>query len=566
MGAFMLEKFRTIRLPLFGLVALAAVSLVVLGAYAIWVIKSEGLDAKIELTMSEAVTAKSLVKAFADQVEKGEIDLPTAQARAKAALRSFRYSNGGYLFIYTPDGTAIVHGFKPEREGKNFWAETDASGYAVLPDLVKIAQNGGGHIFHSFQKPGSLEMTPKVSSAVIFEPWQWVIGTGVYLDDIQSDFWRNVTVFGGLLVGMLLVMGAAAFWLARSIANPIQELASVTHKVGRGEYALEVPALQRRDEIGVLAVAVDSLKVEAQAAESLRKEQERIKQEAEQQRTQSMLSLANHFESSVVTVVKTISNGAIYSSDVSKSLVNVVDTVVSHSAEAASAARNVDGNIQSISSATEELADSINEISKQVKYSTEVSSSVVEKTTQTDVIMQELVGAVQKISGVVDLINNIAGQTNLLALNATIEAARAGDAGKGFSVVANEVKQLALQTSRATGEIIQQIDAVKSATGRSSESMRDVLEVINSVREVSTFIASAVERQSAATREIHNTLNGAAEGARAVSEFIDTMAGTISQMGGEADNVAKLSSTLGTEVGVLNQEVGSFLRTVRTTG
>ena len=556
-------NYKSIRTPLLAIVAVASLGLLGLAGYATLVIKSGGLAAKIELTDDMAQAARSIAKSLNDRAAKGEMDVETAKAQAKAVIRTMRYGNGEYMFVYDDQGTNVVHGAKAEREGKNFLDTKDSNGYAYIPDMIKAAKSGGGHVFYVFPKPGETESQPKVSSAVYFEPWNWVIGTGVYIDDINSAFWHNITKFSSLFGGILVVIAGAALALARSITHPIEDLAQATNRVSKGDYDLKVPATHRHDEIGVLAAAIQALQTEAKVAEKLRLEQAAIKHRTEEDRLKSMLNLANRFEATVMNVVEQISSGVAANDGATTILAKAAGHVRDETAEVASAAEQVDANIQTISAATKELSASINEIASQVHHSTTVTHEVVQKTEETDKLVLELADAVERISGVVSLISDIAGQTNLLALNATIEAARAGDAGKGFAVVANEVKGLATQTTKATQEIIGQIDAVKEATGRSIEALREVTAVINTVMEISSAIAAAVEEQTAATSEISGTIHQAATGTRMVANFIVNMAELTNKVDDEAKTVAKTSSILQSESNTLNNEVAGFLKTIR---
>src|SRR5205807_2315310 len=177
-------------------------------------------------------------------------------------------------------------------------------------------------------------------------------------------------------------------------------------------------------------------------------------------------------------------------------------------------------NVQSVASATEEMASSVNEISRQVQGSARIAGDAVEQAQKTNDRVAELAKAAARIGDVVELINTIAGQTNLLALNATIEAARAGDAGRGFAVVASEVKALAQQTAKATGEIGQQVTGIQAATQDSVDAIKEIGGTIEKLSEISSAIAAAVEEQGAATQEIARNVQQAAQGTQQVTSNI----------------------------------------------
>ena len=221
----------------------------------------------------------------------------------------------------------------------------------------------------------------------------------------------------------------------------------------------------------------------------------------------------------------------------------------------AAAAEEASSNVQAVASAAEELAASVTEISRRVMQSSKVAGKAEEDAQRTDALVRELAQASQMIGDVIGLINNIAGQTNLLALNATIEAARAGDAGKGFAVVASEVKSLAQQTTKATGEIAQQIAHVQGATQQAVSAIQDIAATIREIHEISTSIASAVEEQGAATQEIARNVQEAARGTQQVTENIhgvsqgaDSVRGAASKLLGSAGELSRQADRLSGEV------------------
>jgi methyl-accepting chemotaxis protein len=179
---------------------------------------------------------------------------------------------------------------------------------------------------------------------------------------------------------------------------------------------------------------------------------------------------------------------------------------------AASASTQTSSNMQAMASGAEELAASVSEISRQASDALNISLQAVEQANETNAIVSGLAAAAQKIGDVVELINSIAEQTNLLALNATIEAARAGEAGRGFAVVASEVKSLATQTAKATDDISAQIAEVQGTTTTAVNVIEAITRTISRVNEISSAIAASVEEQASVTQSISSNMHVAAKG------------------------------------------------------
>jgi signal transduction histidine kinase/ActR/RegA family two-component response regulator/HAMP domain-containing protein len=269
-------RTKSIVVQLFRLISLSAASLIILSVFAAVTLRQEMQDAAIAKTRNLAEVARSTALTFHQMALRGDFDDRMAQSLARDVIRGMRYGEDEYFFVYDGAGNELVHGTIPEREGKNYIDEEDAKGYHYIPDMLRLAQSGGGHIFYWFPKPGSDIPLRKVSSVIRVEPWGWMISTGVYLEDIDAQFWAALRDFALIGGGSIIIVSIIAFLISQSIAKPVRALAAVTARIGSGQYNVDVPATDRADEIGVLAGAIRVLRDEAKAAERLRTEQERF--------------------------------------------------------------------------------------------------------------------------------------------------------------------------------------------------------------------------------------------------------------------------------------------------
>jgi methyl-accepting chemotaxis protein len=348
------------------------------------------------------------------------------------------------------------------------------------------------------------------------------------------------------------------------IARPMTRLNGALGAMAGGNLDVVIPGAGRGDEIGDLAKTV--VVIRENAEQKARDEAEtKINQDqiAARQRKAEMVKLANDFEGAVGEIVETVSSASTELEASAGTLTSTAERAQELTTMVAAASEEASTNVQSVASATEEMASSINEISRQVQESARMASEAVGQAKATNDRVGELSKAASRIGDVVELINTIAAQTNLLALNATIEAARAGDAGRGFAVVASEVKALAEQTSKATGEIGQQITGIQAATQDSVNAIKEISGTIEKLSEISSTIAAAVEEQGAATQEISRNVQQAAQGTQQVSSNITDVQRGASETGSASTQVLSAAQSLSGDSNRLKLEVGKFLNSVR---
>ncbi|WP_291690084.1 methyl-accepting chemotaxis protein [Bradyrhizobium sp.] len=368
-----------------------------------------------------------------------------------------------------------------------------------------------------------------------------------------------ITAAGALVLGTLL-----AWLIGASVSGPIRRMTDRMQSLADGQLDEVIPGGESRDEIGRMARAVEVFRDNALAVRRMEREAAAQRETSDADRVRVMAELAGRFEQGMQGVISGVGGRAEQMGRSAEDLARVAERGRGLAEAVASRAEQASVNVQTVASATQELAASIREISGQVQRSVSVSSRATHETQRTSELIHGLSSAAEKIGDIIQLIQAIASQTNLLALNATIEAARAGAAGRGFAIVASEVKNLASQTAQATEQIATQIATIQSATGETVTAMTQFGATVREMAEISTAIASAVEQQGAATGEIARNVEEAASGTAAVSrEIVDVRA-----VAGETDTGAEATlaaaAALQQQAVSLRGNVDDFLHTIRS--
>jgi methyl-accepting chemotaxis protein len=542
----------------------AAIMLMLCGfAFQLTALRHTLIDERRTTIRNEVQTAVSTVRAFVAEAAAGRLSEAEAQERARAVLRSMRFGDGDYFFVYRFDGVNVVHGLKPEREGKNFMDQVDSNGVRLNANVIEAAKAGGGYTEFTFPRAGSDTPTPKLAYAAPVPEWQWAVGSGVYFDDVDAIFAARVYNVLAIVAAILALLGACSWWLARGLVKPVQALTGAMARLAAGDTTAEIPATGRADEVGEMARAVGIFKDSMMETRKLREDQEQQKAGAAAQQKAALIRMADDFDAGVGRIVDTVASTATAMQGAAQSLSATAEEASRQATTVAGAATEASSNVQSVATAAEELSASISEIGRQVAQSSAIAVKAVDQAQRTNSTVQSLAQSAHTIGEVVGLIQEIAGQTNLLALNATIEAARAGELGKGFAVVASEVKSLASRTAKATEEIASQIASIQGATGEAVTAIQSIGGTIEQINEIASAIAAAVEQQGAATKEIANSVSQVAAGTNAVSSNITGVTQASGQVGTAATQVLSSASQLSQQSERLKMDVARFLDSVR---
>ena len=364
---------------------------------------------------------------------------------------------------------------------------------------------------------------------------------------------------------LLVVTLAIVVFIVGGITGPIGRLTGAMTQLADGNNEVDVPSLGNKDEVGMMAAAVEVFKENAIERRRLENEQEAMKKRTEEEKRETMNRMADEFDSTVGGVVKAVSAASTEMQSTANSLSATAEETSVQSTAVAAAAEQASVNVQTVAAAAEELSASVNEIARQVAKSTQIASGAVKEAENTNESVQGLEEGSRRIGEVVALITDIANQTNLLALNATIEAARAGEAGKGFAVVASEVKNLANQTAKATEEISAQIGDIQNATQAAVGAIGNIGRIIGEINEITSTIAAAVEEQDAATQEIARNVEQASAGTAEVTTNISGVSQAANDTSAASTQLLQSTEELSTQSMLLQQEVNAFIAKVRST-
>ena len=375
-----------------------------------------------------------------------------------------------------------------------------------------------------------------------------------------SLFSMILWMVSGLVV---VVVGAGVLGVAFGVIRPIARMTAVMKRLADGETEGEIPALNRKDEVGAMAEAVQVFKDNARRMKEMETERAALMTTAENDRKSAIRRVADGFEQVVGKIVQSLSSASSEMKAATTSLGKTAETTQELAATVSMASEQSSSSAQSAAAASEQMASSISEIGRQVQESHKIAHAAVQQADQTNVRITELSKSATRIGEVVKLIHSIAAQTNLLALNATIEAARAGESGRGFAVVASEVKALANQTAKATEEISGQVAAMQSSTSDAVAAINGITQTIAQMSEITNSISTSIEQQGEATREIARNIQQVAAGSNEINAHIGGVTSAAEATGKAASDVLSNARELDTQSGMLRSAVDGFLAKVR---
>ncbi|HYU16585.1 MAG TPA: methyl-accepting chemotaxis protein [Candidatus Acidoferrum sp.] len=497
------------------LLALVALPVAVLALLAAFDLRSRTLAERKSKTRELVEAASGVLDHFHAQEEAGKLSRADAQASALAELKLLRYSGKEYFWVNDMRPSMIMHPIKPELDGKDLSANADPNGKHLFIEMVKVVrEKGGGFVEYEWPKPGADKAQPKVSYVKGFAPWEWVLGSGVYVDDVYATFRHDLLLAAGAIAVLVVVAGLLALVLAGGMVRRLRETAEVLDATADGDFTHELE-IDSADEVGQMAVSLN------QAVTGMR---------------------------GALASVRTVSTAVGTSS---QELNTVAQGIARAAEEQASSLEETAANIEELTATVRQNADNAqqaNQFAASARTSAETGGRVVESAVAA---MGEITAASRRIADIITTIDEIAFQTNLLALNAAVEAARAGDQGRGFAVVASEVRNLAQRSATAAKEIkeliadsLAKVENGSTQVNQSGHTLKEIVGAVKRVTDIIGEIAAASREQAAGIEQV----------SRAVSQM-DTLT---QANAAEAQELSETATGLSSQADQLQELVARF--------
>ncbi|MEO5377342.1 MAG: bacteriohemerythrin [Magnetococcus sp. DMHC-6] len=567
------------------IIALAVFCSLAVGGVAISGKKSLMLADRQEKTKNLVETVQGVLVYYYGLEQGHVMDKKNAQQSAKMAIAKLRYDTDNYFWINDTFPRMVMHPIKPELDGTDLSEFSDPTGKKIFKEMVdKVSQHGAGFVMYLWPKPGFEKPVSKISYVKGFEPWGWMVGSGIYLDDVEAAYLRDAGFFLGMILLISALLAGLAYFVSRTILNQLGcDLIVLDHTIkSLSAGNLTIRVANKNDEGKDIASAVNHLanklvdlmrlvslhsgsifacatelvKIRDMVGNDARTSQEIVNIVHEKnnilnheivlvaeaiQQSNDKISAISSAAQQVADNVHTIAAGTEQASTNISTMASAAEQITANIASVNMSLEQVDHSVRSVANSVTEVNDALIGIRERCLIASKDSERVDRRSRETQSVMSELFSSAREIGDVVEVINHIAEQTNMLALNAAIEAAGAGDAGKGFAVVANEVKELARQTAQATQLIFDKTEKIRTWTDEVAATNVEISEGIGRINNANLEITTAVDTQTQTTNAISRSIQNVADAAGEVTRNAAEL-----NMAAEEVSRAALEAAIGT--------------------
>ena len=401
-----------------------AIFTVALAAFSLVSLKDAMMQERLVKIEDISKTARASAARYHEMEKAGTLTREEAQKRALEAIAAMRFEGGeNYIFVFDNQSVTISHA-KASLIGKDLSGLKDANGVLIIPELVKLAQAGGGNLQYLWPRVGSDIPIEKWGYATGFKDWGWMLGTGVYIDDLEAAYWNQAVLIIVLAAIGAVIAGTIALFAIRSLVGPLRSLPANMATLADGDTNIRIEGTDRGDEIGKMASAMEVFVHNETERRALEEQQNDAQEDAARKGTE-IQHLSGEFDRQIMDMLNVIDGSVQNLQSASSTMTGVAAQTTEQSGLVSNASSQASHNVETVAAAAEELSASVNEIRRQVQSSSEIAARAAGEAESTNQRMNGLSESASRIGEVVTLIQVIAEQTNLLALNATIEAARA---------------------------------------------------------------------------------------------------------------------------------------------